>query len=137
MRELAEEASIELPAEEELVLFSRWVTPEAISTRFDAWFYLAMAPAHTPPQPDGVETTEAAWWKPAAVLEAHKAGEMAISFPTVHQLSWLAPYATSDEAIAAYRGRKIDSVMPKIIDDRDGGGGWRPVLPGDPGYDEA
>ncbi len=137
VRELAEEASIQLPAGEELVLFSRWVTPEAISTRFDAWFYLALAPAHTPPEADGVETTEAAWWKPAEVLEAHRAGEMAISFPTVHQLSWLVPYATSDEAIAAYRGRKVDSVMPKIIDDREGGGGWRPVLPGDPGYDEA
>lgn len=137
VRELAEEASIELHPEEELVLFSRWVTPEAISTRFDAWFFLALAPAHTPPEPDGVETTEAAWWKPADVLEAHKAGEMAIAFPTVHQLSWLAAHRTSDEAIAAYRGRKIDAVMPKIIDDREGGGGWRPILPGEPGYDEA
>lgn len=137
VRELAEEASIALPPEEELVLFSRWVTPEAISTRFDAWFFLALAPAHTPPKPDGVETTEAAWWKPADVLAAHEAGEMTIAFPTIHQLSWLAPYATSDEALAAYRGRRIDSVMPKIIDDSDGGGGWRPVLPGEPGYDEA
>ena len=137
VRELAEEASIQLPAEEELILFSRWVTPEAISTRFDAWFFLALAPAHTPPEPDGVETTEAAWWKPAQMLAAYEAGERTIAFPTIHQLRWLAAYKTSDEAIAAYRGRKIDSVMPKIIDDREGGGGWRPVLPGEPGYDEA
>src|SRR5918995_2402190 len=71
VRELAEEAGIELPAEEELVLFSRWITPEVISTRFDAWFFLALAPAHTPPKPDGVETVDAAWFEPRAALEKH------------------------------------------------------------------
>ena len=65
MRELAEEAGIELPGDEELVLFSRWITPEVVSRRFDAWFFLALAPAHTPPKPDGVETIEAAWFEPA------------------------------------------------------------------------
>src|ERR1700749_1709010 len=35
VRELEEEASIRLPPEEELVLFSRWITPAVISTRFD------------------------------------------------------------------------------------------------------
>jgi 8-oxo-dGTP pyrophosphatase MutT (NUDIX family) len=137
VRELAEETAIQLPPEEELVLFSRWVTPEVVSTRFDAWFYLALAPAHTPPQPDGIEIVEAAWRQPAAALAAHEAGELPLSFPTVTQLQWLLPYRTSAEAIAAYRGRRVDSVLPKIVDDRDGGGGWRPVLPGEPGYDDA
>jgi 8-oxo-dGTP pyrophosphatase MutT (NUDIX family) len=137
MRELSEEASIELPAGEELVLFSRWVTPEVVSTRFDAWFFLALAPAHTPPQPDGVETVEAAWWKPAEALAANEAGELPLSFPTLNQLRWLLPYRTSEEALAAYRGRRVDSVLPKIVEDSAGGGGWRPVLPGEPGYDEA
>ena len=137
MRELAEEASIELPAGEELVLFSRWVTPEIVSTRFDAWFYLALAPAHSPPKPDGVETTEAAWWRPSEALAAHEAGELPLSFPTLNQLRWLLPYRTSDEALAAFRSRTVDSVMPKIVEDPEGGGGWRPVLPGEPGYDEA
>ena len=61
VRELEEEAGIALPADEELVLFSRWITPEVVSRRFDAWFFLALAPAHTPPEPDGIETTEARW----------------------------------------------------------------------------
>jgi 8-oxo-dGTP pyrophosphatase MutT (NUDIX family) len=136
MRELAEEASIELPAGEELVLFSRWVTPEVITRRFDAWFFLALAPAHTPPQPDGTEITEAAWRRPAEALEANAAGELPLAFPTIHQLRWLLPHRTSDEALAAYRGRSVDSVLPKIVADSDGGQGWRPVLPGEPGYDD-
>jgi 8-oxo-dGTP pyrophosphatase MutT (NUDIX family) len=131
MRELAEEASIELEAGEELVLFSRWITPEVVSTRFDAWFFLALAPAHTPPKADGVETTEATWFRPAEALAAQAAGELSLSFPTINQLRWLAEFRTSDEALAAYRGRDVASVTPKVIGDGDD---WRPVLPGDPDY---
>ena len=92
VRELAEEAGIELPPDEELVLFSRWITPEVVSRRFDAWFFLALAPAHTPPKPDGVETTEAGWFEPRAALEANAAGDLALAFPTVKQLETLLPY---------------------------------------------
>jgi 8-oxo-dGTP pyrophosphatase MutT (NUDIX family) len=132
VRELAEEAGIELPAEEELVPFTRWITPELIATRFDAWFFLALAPPHTPPQPDGVETTEARWFRPAEALEAREAGEVVLSFPTVTQLGWLAEFGTSDEAIAVYRERTVEAILPKVIADKDSEP--RVVLPGDPDY---
>ena len=131
MRELAEEAAIELPAGEELVPFSRWITPEVISTRFDAWFFLALAPAHTPPKPDGVETTEAAWFQPAAALEAQAAGDLVLAFPTVSQLQSLLSYRTSDEALEAHRGRPVEAILPKVIGSRED---HRVVLPGDPDY---
>jgi 8-oxo-dGTP pyrophosphatase MutT (NUDIX family) len=134
MRELAEEAGIELAAGEELVLFSRWVTPEVVATRFDAWFFLALAPAHTPPQADGVETTDAGWFRPAAALAAQESGELRLAFPTIHQLRWLAGFRTSDEALAAYRGSTVESVTPRIVEDGDS---HRILLPGDPGYDDA
>ncbi|HEX3043094.1 MAG TPA: NUDIX hydrolase [Solirubrobacterales bacterium] len=132
LRELAEEAGIELPAGEELVPFSRWITPEVIATRFDAWFFLALAPAHTPPRPDGVETTEARWFQPAAALDAHNAGEVVLSFPTQTQLRWLAEFRTSDEAIAAYRERRLEPILPVVI--AEDGAEVRVVLPGDPDY---
>ena len=132
VRELAEEAGIELPAEEELVPFTRWITPELIATRFDAWFFLALVPAHTPPRPDGVETTEARWFEPAAALEAHGAGEIVLSFPTQRQLGWLAEFGTSDEALAAYRERTVEPILPKVVE--DDGPEPRVVLPGEPGY---
>jgi 8-oxo-dGTP pyrophosphatase MutT (NUDIX family) len=131
LRELAEEAGIELAEDEELVLFSRWITPEVISTRFDAWFFLALAPAHTPPQPDGIETTEAGWFHPAAALEAQAAGDLTLAFPTIKQLESLLPYGTSEEAIEAHRERTIEPILPKVIGDRDD---HRVVLPGDPDY---
>jgi 8-oxo-dGTP pyrophosphatase MutT (NUDIX family) len=131
MRELAEEAAIELPADEELILFSRWITPAVISTRFDAWFFLALAPAHTPPQPDGVETTEAAWFEPSAALEAQRAGDLVLAFPTLSQLQSLLPYRTSDEALAAHRDRAVEPILPVVLGDREN---HRVVMPGDPDY---
>jgi 8-oxo-dGTP pyrophosphatase MutT (NUDIX family) len=131
VRELAEEASIQLSPEEELVPFSRWITPEVISTRFDAWFFLALAPAHSPPQPDGVETTEAAWFEPQAALAALEASEMALAFPTVKQLESLLPFRTAAEAIEAHRGRAVEAILPKVIGSTDD---HRVVLPGDPDY---
>jgi 8-oxo-dGTP pyrophosphatase MutT (NUDIX family) len=131
VRELAEEAAIELGAEEELVLFSRWITPEVVSTRFDAWFFLALAPAHAPPRPDGAETTEAAWFEPGAALEAQAAGDLVLAFPTISQLRELLPFRSSDEAIAAYRERTVEPILPKVIGSRED---HRLVLPGDPDY---
>jgi 8-oxo-dGTP pyrophosphatase MutT (NUDIX family) len=131
VRELNEEARIELPGDEELVLFSRWITPEVVSRRFDAWFFLALAPAHTPPKPDGVETTDAGWFEPRAALDAQAAGELALAFPTVKQLESLVPYRNSDEAIAAHRGREVEAILPKVIGTEDE---HRVVLPGDPDY---
>jgi 8-oxo-dGTP pyrophosphatase MutT (NUDIX family) len=131
VRELEEEAGIALPDGEELVLFSRWITPEVISRRFDAWFFLALAPAHSPPKPDGVETTEARWFEPAAALAAQDAGELALAFPTVRQLEELLPFGTSAEAIEALRGSPVEPILPKVIGTRED---HRVVLPGDPDY---
>ncbi len=131
VRELAEEAAIKLREDEELVLFSRWITPEVISTRFDAWFFLALAPAHTPPKPDGVETTEASWFRPAAALEAQTVGELTLAFPTIRQLESLLPFRTANEALAAHRDRRIEPILPKVIGSQDD---HRVVLPGDPDY---
>jgi 8-oxo-dGTP pyrophosphatase MutT (NUDIX family) len=131
VRELEEEAGISLDASEELVLFSRWITPEVVSRRFDAWFFLALAPAHTPPKPDGVETTDAAWFEPRAALNAQSAGELTLAFPTIRQLESLLPFATADEALAAHREHTVEPILPKVIGTR---AEHRVVLPGDPDY---
>lgn len=130
-RELNEEAGIELPAAEELVLFSRWITPEFISTRFDAWFFLALAPPHTPPRPDGTETVEGGWYRPDVALAALEAGEMALAFPTIRQLQALREFGSAEEALAAHRDAAIEPILPKLTGE---GENRRLALPGDPDY---
>jgi 8-oxo-dGTP pyrophosphatase MutT (NUDIX family) len=131
VRELEEEAGIALAAGEELVPFSRWVTPEVVSRRFDAWFFLALAPAHTPPKPDLVEVVNAAWFEPRTALAAQEAGELTLAFPTINQLKALLPFRTSLEALDAHRGRVVEPILPKVIGGPDE---HRVVLPGDPDY---
>jgi 8-oxo-dGTP pyrophosphatase MutT (NUDIX family) len=129
VRELREEAGIGLPADEELVPFCRWITPEIVSRRFDAWFFLALAPAHTPPQVDGGEIVDARWFEPAAALAAADADEVVLPFPTRVQLGWLAEHPTSVAALAAYRGHSTEPIMPELVGEGDE---QRLVLPGLP-----
>ena len=92
----------------------RWITPEVIATRFDAWFFLALAPAHTPPKPDGVETVEARWFEPAAALEAARGGRARPRLPDLRPSSAGWPSSrTSDEALAAYRERTVEPILPR------------------------
>ena len=52
---------------------------------------------------------------------------MGLAFPTRTQLGWLAEHPTSDAALAAYRGRSTEPLMPEL----DGEGeDARVVLPG-------
>src|SRR5690606_5139693 len=126
-----EEAGIELDPGHELVPFSRWITPAAVMRRFDARFFLALAPADAAPRPDGSETIEAGRFQPAAAIAAAEAGSTALTFPTLTKLRALLPFAAPAEALAAFRDRAVEPVLPVILADGDE---HRVVLPGDPDY---
>jgi len=125
VRELAEEAGIEVPAEE-LVAYSRWITPRVVPIRFDTRFYLALAPAHSPPEPDGSETVDAGWFDPQNALDMHHAGELPLVFPTIKHLESLAGFANAAEALEAARRRVVTPVEPRVEGD---GNEQRIVLP--------
>ena len=131
VRELREEAGIELSADAELLPWSRWITPEVVPVRFDTRFYVALAPPHSPPRPDGAETTEAAWISPREALDRHAAGELSLVFPTIKHLEALLPYSNAEEVLAAARGRRIEPILPRVVGEEEG---RRVVLPGEPGY---
>src|SRR5215204_6098748 len=123
VRELAEEAGIQLGADE-LLAYSRWITPRVVPIRFDTRFYLALAPAHSPPRPDGSETIDAGWFRPQEALDRHHAGELPLVFPTIKHLESLVGYASAAEALDAARRREVKPVEPEIV----GEGGERLIV---------
>jgi 8-oxo-dGTP pyrophosphatase MutT (NUDIX family) len=134
LRELEEEVSIQLDDPDQLVPFSRWITPVEVKVRFDTRFYLAIAPPHCAPDPDGQEIVEASWLAPSEALDRHGAGEMLLVFPTIKQLEALGEFASADEALAAARSRTVEPILPKVAVVE---GEPRILLPGDPGYEGA
>ncbi|HET9119254.1 MAG TPA: NUDIX hydrolase [Solirubrobacterales bacterium] len=127
VRELGEEAGIEVPSDE-LIAYSRWITPRIVPIRFDTRFYVALAPAHSPPRPDGSETVDAGWFGPQAALDAHRAGELPLVFPTIKHLESLVGYGNAGEALEAARRRVVRPVEPEVVGE---GEARRIVLPDD------
>ena len=131
IRELEEEAGVALTDPDALVPFARWITPEQVKVRYDTWFYLALAPPHSSPEPDGQEIVETAWLAPTEALARHQRGEMLLVFPTIHKLEVLARYANAEEALATAREAQVEPILPRV----DASGPEpRILLPGDYGY---
>jgi 8-oxo-dGTP pyrophosphatase MutT (NUDIX family) len=132
VRELQEEAGITLAGPDELIPFSRWITPAQVKIRFDTWFYLAPVPPQATPQVDGEEVVDWRWYAPAAALEASAAGDLFLVFPTVKHLEQIAGFSCADELLAHARGREIRPVEPRVV---MSGERARVLLPGEPGYE--
>jgi 8-oxo-dGTP pyrophosphatase MutT (NUDIX family) len=131
LRELREEAGIELGDPHQLIGFSRWITPEEITIRFDTWFYLAAAPPGAEAHVDGHEVVQARWYEPVDALKAARAGEIDLVFPTIKHLEQLAKFRSENELIEYARRSKVEPVMPRVL---VSGEIARIVLPDEPGY---
>ncbi|MEE8042049.1 MAG: hypothetical protein V3T15_04540 [Pseudomonadales bacterium] len=95
-----------------LVRFAHWITPERMPKRYDTHFYIAHAPADHVGVHDGHESVDSVWITPHAAMEAGRAGERTVIFPTFRNLELLDRYASAEEAMAASRERHIVSVTP-------------------------
>jgi 8-oxo-dGTP pyrophosphatase MutT (NUDIX family) len=127
VREVAEEAGVELPDPAALVLFSRWITPPQVKIRFDTLFYLVAGPAGAEPRPDGGETVDVRWYEPQAALD----DDIELVFPTIKTLEALAGFGSADELLAWAEGREVEPIEPRVVIE---GQVARVVLPGEPGY---
>lgn len=133
IREVAEEAGIAIAEPDGLVLFSRWITPPQVKTRFDTWFYLAPVPPSCNPNVDGNEIVDARWYAPEEALEAYRDGGLFMVFPTIKHLEQLAGFSSADALIAYARDRDVQPVQPRVV---VSGETARILLPGEPGYED-
>lgn len=115
VRELREEAGIELGADAELIPFARWITPVQLKRRFDAWFLVAAAPPGAEPIVDGAEIVEHRWYAPADALKDAQRDQIALVFPTIKQLERISVYASADELIAAARDTEVVVSQPTVV----------------------
>ena len=133
VREAEEEAGLKLEPGT-LVPFSRWITPRQVKVRFDTHFFVAPTRPDAEPVCDGEECVDLRWIGPAAALEAGRADELMLVFPTIKHLEQLAEFGSVDELLAHASQRRVQPVEPRVLVD---GGVAQVLLPGEPGYDDA
>jgi 8-oxo-dGTP pyrophosphatase MutT (NUDIX family) len=133
VREVREEAGIDLGDPGALIPFSRWITPAEVKIRFDTWFFLAPVPSATEARVDGGEVVDARWYAPADALAAGARGELMLVFPTIKHLEQLTAFTTAQALVQHARGRDVRPVQPQVL---MSGETARIVLPGESGYTE-
>ena len=132
-RELNEEAGIVLDDPDELIAFSRWITPAEVKIRYDTWFFLATMPAGQEARIDGAEVVDARWFSPPAALAARRRDEILLVFPTIKHLEQLSVFRSVDELLTYARAQTVAPVQPRVLGQ---GEMARIVVPGEPGYEE-
>lgn len=89
-----------------LALCARWITPEPLARRYDARFFIAVAPPGIEVVHETGELAEHIWIAPSDALERYFDEAFPMLFPTARTLGWLAELPPSAERwLDHYRGR--------------------------------
>ncbi len=124
-----------IPAVDDLVWVSHWITPVGESARrFDTRFFVAAAPPGQTSRHDDNETIASSWVGPRDALRRQEQRDLMMMPPTIKSLEFLAAHNDTASAMAA--ARHLDRptpILPRIR--RDACGRVRGIsLPDDPDY---
>lgn len=115
---------------------ARWVTPEAEARRYDARFFVAVAPRGQTGAHDEHETMASFWATPAEVLRRWEAGHVQLAPPTHCTLALLSSCASTDAVLALAAEGCLDPICPRLTRQQDGAQQTLALtLPGDPEHE--
>lgn len=117
-----------------LVPFARWVTPTVERRRFDARFFVAIAPDDVAAHHDDEETITSCWRTPREAILDHVEQRIDLPPPTLRTLEELATFERASDILACASKRTPPLVRPVFRDLGDGT--WILALPGDPEHPE-
>jgi 8-oxo-dGTP pyrophosphatase MutT (NUDIX family) len=119
LRETSEETGVVL-AETDLYTWAHWITPEIEPRRYDTSFFVATMPDDQEATDISGETDHADWSTPGQALAAERSGRIRMLPPTMSILIELADLVTVAEVIIQTIDRKIEPVLPQLVETESG-----------------
>ncbi|MGW1211377.1 NUDIX hydrolase [Streptomyces sp. NPDC002499] len=93
--------------------WTRWITPEFETRRYDTWFFVAALPHGQRTRNASTEADRTVWIRPEEAAISYDKGELLMMPPTIATLRQLLPYATAAQALAAAPDRDLTAVLAR------------------------
>ncbi|MFJ3667618.1 NUDIX hydrolase [Streptomyces sp. NPDC090106] len=93
--------------------WTRWITPEFESRRYDTWFFVAVLPEGQRTRNASTEADRTVWIRPEDAASSYDKGELLMMPPTIATLRQVMPYGTAEEALTAAPERDLTPVLAR------------------------
>lgn len=125
----AEDLTLDLGA---MGYFAHWITPTVERRRFNARFFVALAPPYQEPLHDNKEVVDSDWLSPQEALDRYRAGEVQLAPPTLRTLEDMRAAGTRAQDV--WEGLTAHAPVPTMPRFEQLDGALTLLLPGDPLY---
>lgn len=88
-----------IPAADNFFYINRWITPAIFPIRYDARFFLVVAPEDQQISHDGDELVDFEWISPGDALKKQRENKIKLVMPTVKTLELLSGFKQTDDAV--------------------------------------